>query len=95
MDKEKFIERLREIKTVRSVTGKIYNSIEVLNNKVYFIRNNNIKSESFSLDELYDFYTRENNNIINTAVAKKYITKRAQSPAVAILLKLISNRLLK
>lgn len=91
MDKKQFIENLKEVKIVRSIKGKLYHSIEVSEDKVYFIRSHKEKSENLSLDELFEFYTKEHKNKINTTVAKKYITKRAQSPAVAILIKMMEN----
>lgn len=91
MNKKQFIEKLNGINTATSITGKKYHSIKVSENKIYFIRSHKEKIENLSLDELFEFYTKERKNIINTSIAKKYITKRAQSPAVAILMKMVEK----
>lgn len=90
--KKEFIQKLKEVKTATSIKGKLYHSIKVSEDKIYFTRSHKEKSENLSLDELFEFYTKERKNKINTAVAKKYITKRAQSPAVAILIKMMDNK---
>lgn len=90
MNKIQFIEKLKGISEVYSVTGKHYHSIQVTNNEVSFIRSHKEETEKISLDELFEFYKKEKNNVINTSIAKKYITNRAQSPAVAIIKKIIN-----
>jgi hypothetical protein len=91
MDKETFRINLCRLKTAVSITGKIYSGIKIKGNQIFYIRNENNKYESLSLDELYTLYISE--KCINTVVAKRYISSRSQSPAVAIVneLKLIVN----
>jgi len=78
-----FISELKRIKSAISITGKRYSSIQVNSNKVEFIRGHKKTTESISLKELFELY--QNEELITTATAKKYISGRVQSPAVAIL----------
>lgn len=83
MNKREFIQRLSNIKTAISVTGKKYCSIHVFGDNLEFVRENKTKFERISVTELFELFTKE--NPINTSIAKSYITGRVQSPAVAIL----------
>lgn len=89
MNKSEFTQRLSSIKTAISVTGKRYLSIHVLGDTLKFVRENKTKPESISVSELFELFTKE--NLINTSIAKSYISGRAQSPAVAILNELKST----
>lgn len=86
---ENFKQKLSEIKSATSVTGKIYNSINLYGNRIEFVREHKTKPESILISELFDLYSNENS--ITTTVAKSYISGRVQSPAVAILNELKSN----
>ena len=83
MNETEFKIKLSNIKSAKSVTGKIYTLTDIANENINFRRNDNTKFEKISIDELYNFYKSE--NIINTSTAKSYISGRVQSPAVAIL----------
>jgi len=83
MTQREFISRLAKIKTAISISGKTYAIIHVGFDKIEFVREHKIKSEYISLTELYNLFSNE--NIINTAIARSYISGRVQSPAVAIL----------
>jgi len=89
MNKNDFRNKLSSIKTARSVTGKKYRSIQIVGDRLEFIRENKTTSESIPINELYELFTKE--NFINTSIAKKYISGRVQSPAVAILNELKSR----
>ena len=83
LTKNEFIQRLNLIKSAASVTGKTYRAIRVDGRYVTFIRQGKFSPEEIHIDELYDLYLSE--DVINTSVAKDYISGRSQSPAVAIL----------
>ena len=83
MNETQFKIELSNIKTAKSVTGKIYTLTDITNENINFRRNDNVKFEKISIDELYNLYNNENN--YNTSIAKSYISGRVQSPAVAIL----------
>ena len=89
MKRKEFIQKLSNIKTAISVTGKKYNSIRVYGDRLEFVRENKTKPESISVTELFELFSKE--NTINTSIAKSYISGRVQSPAVAILNKLKSS----
>lgn len=78
-----FKHALSALSAVTSVTGKIYHSIQVHGEYITFIRGNKSAREEISVHELYELYGNEKS--VNTSVAKKYISGRVQSPAVAIL----------
>jgi len=87
-----FEKNLQKIKEADSVNGKSYHSICVDGNNIKFIRNNNSEYELIAIHQLYDFYQ----NILDisdlkTTAAKKYISGRVQSPATAILKKIMTN----
>ncbi len=83
LTKNEFIRRLHLITSVTSVTGKTYRAIRVDGRYVTFIRRGKFTPEEIHIDELYDLYLNE--DVINASIAKKYISGRSQSPAVAIL----------
>lgn len=83
MNYSQFKHALSDMSAVTSVTGKIYHSIQVKGEYITFIRENKSAREAISVHELYELYGNEKN--VNTSVAKKYISGRVQSPAVAIL----------
>jgi hypothetical protein len=81
--KKEFIRRLHLITSATSVTGKTYRAVRVEGRYVTFIRRGKFSPEEIHMDELYDLYVHEDAR--NTTIAKRYISGRAQSPAVAIL----------
>ena len=83
MNRLEFIKYLANINNAISITGKKYNSINVVDNKVFFTREGKKNSEYILISELYNFFINESN--YNTAIAKNYISGRVQSPSVAIL----------
>jgi len=83
LKKNEFIRRLKLITSATSVTGKTYRAIRVDGRYVTFIRRGKFSPEEIHIDELYDLYVHEDER--NTTIAKKYISGRGQSPAVAIL----------
>ena len=83
LKKNEFIRRLKRITSASSVTGKSYRAIRVDGKYVTFIRQGKFSPEEIHIDELYELYSSE--EVINTSIAKKYISDRCQSPAVAIL----------
>jgi len=89
MNKSEFKQRLSNIKSATSVSGKKYSSIRVFGDSIEFMRENKTKSESISITELHQLFTIENS--ISTSIAKLYISGRVQSPAVAIINELKSN----
>ncbi len=89
MDINQFKQMLSKIKEAKSITGILYHSICVKDLQVFFKRPQNNKYEKIKIDELYNLYMNVPN--INTVAAKKYISGRVQSPAVAIILKLKDN----
>ena len=86
MNKHDFKQKLSNIKSAISVTGKKYSSIQVFGDNIEFVRENKIKSENISITELFELFISENS--VNTSIAKSYISGRVQSPAIAILNKL-------
>lgn len=89
MNKKEFKLKLSNIKTAISITGKKYRSIQVYGDSIEFVRESKNQTESISVTELFELFTKE--NLINTSIAKSYISGRVQSPAVAILNELKSN----
>jgi len=89
MNLDQFKQALSLIKTATSVTGKKYKSIHIVGNNVEFVRENKTSFERISISELYNFLL--SNNVINTSIAKSFISGRVQSPAVAILNELKAN----
>ena len=89
MNKKEFKMKLSSINSAISVTGKKYSAIQVYGDSIEFVRENKTKSESISITELFELFTKENS--INTTIAKLYISGRVQSPAVAILNELKSR----
>lgn len=81
--KELFTNKLTSIKQAKSVQGKTYHSIEVINGKVKFIREGKTKEESIKLSELYELYSKVSKP--TTKEARQHISGRVQSPAVAII----------
>lgn len=85
---DEFRKAISEIRTAESITGSTsYNSIRVVGSEIEFIRCGKTKSEYIKIGELFDFYT--NAYYYNTSIAKSYISGRVQSPAVAILNKIL------
>ena len=77
---------VKELNSVESVTGKVvYKQIIVQGDFVSFRRENNEKPEIISLEEMYKFMCEQPIKNITTSIAKKYISGRVQSPAVAII----------
>lgn len=73
--------------TVHSMTGRATYRIEtVTDNRITLQRETTKKTATISTTELYEYY--QNAKLYNTTEAKMYISTRAQSPAVAILLAL-------
>ena len=83
LTKNEFIQHLSLIKSAISVTGLTFRSIRVDGKHVTFIRRGKFSPEEIHVDELYDLYVHEDER--NATIAKKYISGRSQSPAVAIL----------
>jgi hypothetical protein len=86
-----FKKMLSNIKEAESITGATYyHSIQVSGSTIKFIRNGKYEYESISVQELYDFYKNISDvSDIKTTTARKYISGRVQSPATAILTKLV------
>ena len=71
---------------VHSQTGIAYRIVEVSDNKITIFRESTKEMTTINTSELYEYY--KNAKLYNTSEAKMYISTRAQSPAVAILLAL-------
>jgi hypothetical protein len=93
MDRHEFEQKLSGITEAKSIKGgKLYHSIHVDKQKLFFTRQGKSKVENINIDKLYQLYQSYIRGIdINTPVAKKHISKRVQSPAVGIILKLTSR----
>lgn len=90
MNVNDFRRKITEIDFAISSTGKKYTIINVTSDYIEFVRSHKIKSEKISIQELFDFYSKE--EAYKTTTAKTYISGRVQSPSVAILNKLIDNQ---
>ncbi len=89
MEKNIFIQKLSSLKSATSVTGKHYSKIGVRGDKVLFVREGKTQPEHISINELFEFYS--SGTLVNTIIAKSYISGRVQSPSVAILNALSTN----
>ena len=83
MKKGTFIHTINQLGEVQSVQGKTYRQIEVIGERVAFVRGHKTTREYVHLDELLALYTHEPH--FNNTIAKGYISGRVQSPAVSIL----------
>ncbi|KEY19063.1 hypothetical protein [Kaistella antarctica] len=94
MEKKDFVKNLTYLQSATSLTGKKYRLDKIFDGKIYFTRENKSQSETIYISELFELFTKE--RVLNTTVAKSYISGRVQSPAVAILneLKLKQNNYL-
>jgi hypothetical protein len=87
MEYNDFLNKLSSITKVVSVKSKRpYVDIKVVDLYLTFRREGNSQIEKIKLDKLYKFYM--SGDYSKTTAAKKYISGRVQSPAVAVLLAL-------
>lgn len=83
MPKNKFIEVLKQLTIIQSLTGKDYIIQHVNSINVELVRESG-NLVKVSVDELYNIYS--NCSFINTNIVRSYISGRMFSPAVAILI---------
>jgi hypothetical protein len=77
---------ISKIKKVESITGKIYHSISIMDDKIRFVRSHKVDYEYIQIEELFNFYRSIENELdLKTTTAKNFISGRVQSPATAIL----------
>ena len=87
IEKDVFIQKLRQVKSAKSVSrGIVYSSIRLEGNTCKGIRESTKKPFKIYVDELYQAYCEL--DAINTKKMKPYISTRAQSPAWAILVEM-------
>ena len=80
-----FTKQLSQLNEAISVSGKTkYQSIQISGDCIYYTRKSTGKRESLLLEELFNLASQE--LVINTTIAKKYISGRKYSPACAILI---------
>jgi len=81
-----FKEQLSNLEFAYSKKGKKYTIKAITRDSLEFSRDDDTDTHSIPLMELYRFYTTETE--YKTPAAKRYVSKRVQSPAVAILTEL-------
>ncbi|MCF8260331.1 MAG: hypothetical protein K9J12_06125 [Melioribacteraceae bacterium] len=91
MTKTEFITAINQLDKAVSTTGKVYRSITADEKNISFLRPNKTEHETIDLRELLDLFVSEKSP--NTTIAKKYITGRVQSPAIAIINSIKSSSL--
>ena len=84
ISKQEFIDRIKTIHSAISVRGIKYSNIQLCGLVCKGIRDSTHKPFQISLDKLYEAYKEL--DVINTTTLKSYVN-RAQSPALAILMK--------
>lgn len=84
LTKEQFLSKIRNVEEATSVQGVHYSDICLSGNKITGIRETTQKEFLVYADELYNAYSKCDE--LNTAILKNYISTRAQSPAMAILI---------
>lgn len=87
ISKKEFLARLDQVKTAESVKQHVvYYSIFIKGNKCSGKRESTNKNFTIDIDKLYQAYCELES--INTKLLKPYVTTRAQSPALAILIEM-------
>lgn len=87
-----FIEKIKLLKVVYSIRDKVPYTIFSVNDKAVRIKRESTgKKVRLKMEELYNFYIKENYYDTKIAKDKKYISGRVQSPAVAVLRALTEN----
>lgn len=85
MDFSTFKKAFSSLSEIPSVTGSAgYQSIRVGGNSLFFTRTNTGSEETISLSELYHIY--QNLKFINTTILRDYISGRAYSPSLAVMI---------
>lgn len=87
MNRNEFKQKLFTIHEVKNTKGQLYHSIQIKGSRIFFVKEGNCESEYIDFDILYNLYINENE--INTKIAKKYISEKVLSPAVAIMRKIL------
>jgi hypothetical protein len=88
MIRKDFVKHLQHLvqKQIANRTGSnSYLVKKVTEFEIVFVREGKGKSESISIDELFEFYKEISKDKRKTTNARDYISGRMQSPAVAIL----------
>lgn len=80
---KEFASKVDALGSARSVTGKVYHSIKVKGDTVFFKREHKSSSERIDLNELYKLFCEV--QYPTNQIARGYISGRVQSPAVSIL----------
>jgi len=92
LSKEQIKQKLLEINEVTSVSGRSsYHSIKFVDENVQFIRKGKSEIEQINFEKLYELYYASGNCRPKTPFAKSIIKKWQQSPAVAILAKIMES----
>ena len=84
LSKKDFIEKVKDLKKVVSVTGINYVNLSVAGSMCYGKRESTNNPFEVDLDKLYKAYSDCDVSELNTTKLKKYVD-RVQSPALAIL----------
>ena len=87
ISKNDFLAKLGKVKSAESVKQHVvYSSIHLDGNKCKGTRESTGNDFEIDVDKLYLAYSKL--DVINTTELKRYIKKRVQSPALAILVKM-------
>lgn len=85
MTYQSFIQQLITLKEAISVTGNAkYKSIQISGDRIMYVRESTGNQEYLLLSELFELAEKE--ALINTVIARKYITGWKYSPACALLI---------
>jgi len=82
---EKFMDRVKQVKSYKSVTGRAtYSHCAVDGVVLNFIRDNTGKTWQINLPDAYTAY--QNEPLINTTVLRSYMRNRVYSPTMGLLI---------
>lgn len=91
IDFKTFKEKIESLEVVYSIREKVPYTIYSVDDKIVRIKRESTgKFVRIKMEELYNFYLKE--NYYDTEIAKEYISGRVQSPAVAVLCALTENQ---
>ena len=92
LDFETFKKEISSLKTVYSVRDQVpYDIIDVTDTYLTVLRKSTHKGAKVNLQGLYDFYAHETEYTTSNAKKPQYKLNRVQSPAVGLILALISK----